>query len=221
MELDLVIRDGVLVDPVKGTEERLNLGIAGDKIAFIGKDEPPAKKVLEAFDLLVTPGFVDTHMHDEELDDPGTIQKALLRQGVTTALAGNCGSGPGMACVKEKRKSPWINLGYLSGHTALREAVGISDVYQPATEAEITRMEELLEKDLADGAFGLSSAWSTLRTRVPGRSRPFAGCSASTRSASFPSISAMTGRIAWSRWPRSSGWLSVSVSECRFRIWGA
>lgn len=156
MELDLVIRDGVLVDPVKGTEERLNLGIAGDKIAFIGKDEPPAKKVLEAFDLLVTPGFVDTHMHDEELDDPGTIQKALLRQGVTTALAGNCGSGPGMACVKEKRKSPWINLGYLSGHTALREAVGISDVYQPATEAEITRMEELLEKDLADGAFGLS-----------------------------------------------------------------
>jgi N-acyl-D-amino-acid deacylase len=95
-------------------------------------------------------------MHDEELDDPGTIQKALLRQGVTTALAGNCGSGPGMVRVKEKRKSPWINLGYLSGHTALREAVGISDVYQPATEVEIARMEELLEKDLADGAFGLS-----------------------------------------------------------------
>lgn len=156
MELDLLIRDGTLIDPVKGTEERLNLGISGDKIAFIGKDEPGAKRVLEAFDLLVSPGFIDTHMHDEELDDPGTIQKALLRQGVTTALAGNCGSGPGMGRVKEKRKSPWINLGYLSGHTALREAVGISDVYQPATEAEISRMEELLEKDLADGSFGLS-----------------------------------------------------------------
>jgi len=156
VELDLMIRDGVLVDPVKGTEERLNLGILGDKVAFIGHEEPAAKRVLEAFDLLVSPGFVDTHMHDEELDDPGTIQKALLRQGVTTALAGNCGSGPGMVRVKEKRNSPWINLGYLSGHTALREAVGISDVYQPATEAEIARMEELLEKDLADGAFGLS-----------------------------------------------------------------
>ena len=156
MELDLMIRDGVLVDPVKGTQERLNLGILGDKVAFIGHEEPAAKRVLEAFGLLVSPGFVDTHMHDEELDDPGTIQKALLRQGVTTALAGNCGSGPGMVRVKEKRKSPWINLGYLSGHTALREAVGISDVYQPATEAEIARMEELLEKDLVDGAFGLS-----------------------------------------------------------------
>ena len=156
MELDLMIRDGVLVDPVKGTEERLNLGILGDKVAFIGHEEPAAKRVLEAFGLLVSPGFVDTHMHDEELDDPGTIQKALLRQGVTSALAGNCGSGPGMVRVKEKRRSPWINLGYLSGHTALREAVGISDVYQPATEAEIARMEELLEKDLADGAFGLS-----------------------------------------------------------------
>jgi N-acyl-D-amino-acid deacylase len=156
MELDLMIRDGILVDPVKGTEERLNLGILGDKIAFIGHGEPGAKKVLEAFDLLVSPGFVDTHMHDEELDDPGTIQRALLRQGVTTALAGNCGSGPSLERVKEKRKAPWLNLGYLSGHRALREEVGIRDVYQPATEDEIVRMEKLLRNELELGVFGLS-----------------------------------------------------------------
>ncbi len=156
MELDLLIRDGILLDPVRKTEDRLNIGIAGDRIALVGKEEPPAKKVIEAFDLAVSPGFIDTHMHDEELEDPGTIQKALLLQGVTTALAGNCGSGPSLGLVKEKRKFPWLNLGYLSGHRALREEVGITDVYQPATEPEIARMEKLLERELALGSFGLS-----------------------------------------------------------------
>ncbi|NLJ47297.1 MAG: amidohydrolase family protein, partial [Treponema sp.] len=143
MSLDILIRGGTALDPAAGTERRANVGVEAGRIAYLGPDSPAAGRVIDAAGLLVSPGFIDTHMHDEELDDPGTIQKALLRQGVTTALAGNCGSGPGMGRVKEKRKSPWINLGYLSGHTALREAVGTSDVYQPATEAEISRMEEL------------------------------------------------------------------------------
>ncbi len=168
MKLDLLIRDGILLDPAKGTQERQNLGIKDGRVAYIGKEEPVAGRVLEAFDLMISPGFVDTHMHDEELDDPGTIQQALLRQGVTTALAGNCGSGPLLERVKEKRKAPWLNLGYLSGHTALREEVGISDVYVPATENEVARMEKLLENELASGAFGLSFGLEYAPNTSPG-----------------------------------------------------
>ncbi len=156
MELDLVILNGILLDPLTGSEKRLNLGVAGDRIAYIGEDAPAAKRRMEAGGLMVSPGFVDTHMHDEELEDPGTIQQALLRQGVTTALAGNCGSGPSLERVKEARKSPWLNLGYLTGHRALREEVGISDVYRAATDEEIARMEERLGRELSLGSFGLS-----------------------------------------------------------------
>ncbi|NLI95416.1 MAG: amidohydrolase family protein, partial [Synergistaceae bacterium] len=121
VELDLLIRNGILLDPVNRSEKRLNLGVRQSAIAYIGEEAPAAKRLIDAEGLMVSPGFVDTHMHDEELEDPGTIQQALLRQGVTTALAGNCGSGPRLERVMEKRSSPWLNLGYLTGHRALRE----------------------------------------------------------------------------------------------------
>jgi len=156
VELDLLIRNGILLDPVNRSEKRLNLGVRQSTIAYIGEEAPAAKRLIDAEGLMVSPGFVDTHMHDEELEDPGTIQQALLRQGVTTALAGNCGSGPRLERVMEKRSSPWLNLGYLTGHRALREDAGIWDVYRAATEAEIERMGEQLKKELSLGSFGLS-----------------------------------------------------------------
>lgn len=156
MSLDIFIRGGIVVDPAKGTEEKLNLGVENGRIVYSGRGEVTAGRVLEASGMMVSPGFIDTHMHDEDLDDPGTIQKALLKQGVTTALAGNCGSGPSLELVKKKRARPWLNLGYLTGHRALREDVGITDVYQPANEAEIARMVDLLEREMRMGSFGLS-----------------------------------------------------------------
>jgi N-acyl-D-amino-acid deacylase len=156
VELDLMIKNGILLDPAGGSEKRLNLGVVKDAIAYIGEETPAAKRLIDAKGLMVSPGFVDTHMHDEELEDPGTIQQALLRQGVTTALAGNCGSGPSLERVREMRKSPWLNLGYLTGHRALREEVGISDVYRAAAENEIARMEDRLKRELSNGSFGLS-----------------------------------------------------------------
>lgn len=151
-----MIKNGILLDPAGGSEKRLNLGVVKDAIAYIGEETPAAKRLIDAQGLMVSPGFVDTHMHDEELEDPGTIQQALLRQGVTTALAGNCGSGPSLERVREMRKSPWLNLGYLTGHRALREEVGISDVYRAAAENEIARMEDRLKRELSNGSFGLS-----------------------------------------------------------------
>lgn len=156
MKLDTLVTGGTLIDPVDGTALPLNVGINAGKIAYIGDGKPESKQSLEAGGMYVSPGFVDTHMHDEELDDHDTIQHALLRQGVTSAIAGNCGSGPLRETYEPKRRKPWLKLAYQTGHTALRRAVGINDVYRPATADETVRMRKLLAAELEKGSVGLS-----------------------------------------------------------------
>lgn len=154
--MDILIRGGTVVDPVAGTTIVENLGITRGTIVYLGQDSPEAGRTLDAQGMMVSPGFIDSHMHDEELDDPDTIQQALLRQGVTTALAGNCGSGPLLSDVRPHRLRPWLNLAYLTGHRMLRQAVGIDDVYRPANDEEIAGMVRLLRGELDAGSFGLS-----------------------------------------------------------------
>jgi N-acyl-D-amino-acid deacylase len=156
MKLDLLIEGGTLIDPVEGTESPANVGMAGKRVAYIGAESPEASRVIDASGLYVSPGFVDTHMHDEELDEPDAIEKALLAQGVTTAMAGNCGLGPLIDAYAPKRRSPWLKLGYLTGHLELRRVVGIEDIYRPASAAETERMREILLAELRCGSFGLS-----------------------------------------------------------------
>ncbi len=155
-KLDLLLEGGTLLFPGESREEKLNIGLTRGRIAFLGAGNPEARRVIDVSGLMVSPGFIDTHMHDEELDDPDTTQQALLRQGVTTAIAGNCGSGPLQETILPTRKNPWIKLGYLTGHRGLRLHLGIDDDYRAATEAEIDAMKKLLAMELDNGAFGLS-----------------------------------------------------------------
>ena len=143
---DLVLRGGVVLLPELNKEENLNIGISQRKIAALSADEMEGREVIDASGSYVSPGFIDSHMHDEEKEDGDTIEKALLRQGVTTAIAGNCGSGPLGDEILPFRREPWINLGYLTGHKKLREAAGAVDRYSSATKAQIEIMRSLLRK---------------------------------------------------------------------------
>ena len=154
--MDLLIAGGTLVDPVAGTAHPGNLGVRNGRIAFLGAQKPTAERTLDASDCIVCPGFLDLHMHDEEPEDPDTVERALLLQGVTTALAGNCGSGPLLERIRPYRTHPWLRLGYLTGHRALREEVGLEDVYLPASPEQIEAMKALLREELRSGSFGLS-----------------------------------------------------------------
>ena len=112
---DLVIQGGVVLLPELNKEEKLNIGISHGVIVRLSSDEMEAKEKIDASGSYVSPGFIDSHMHDEDKEDGGIIEKALLRQGVTTAIAGNCGSGPLGSEILPFRKEPWINLGFLTG----------------------------------------------------------------------------------------------------------
>ncbi len=153
---DLVIQGGVVLLPELNKEEKLNIGISQGVIARLSSDEMEAKEEIDASGSYVSPGFIDSHMHDEEKEDGGIIEKALLRQGVTTAIAGNCGSGPLGAEILPFRKEPWVNLGFLTGHKKLREAAGATDRYLPAEQHQVEMMKDLLRKELENGSFGLS-----------------------------------------------------------------
>lgn len=118
--------------------------------------EPEAEYVFDASGCFVTPGFVDSHMHDEYFQDPDTVQHALIRQGVTTAIGGHCGSGPPVGVSFVARPEPWLNLGYMTGNCAIREAVGRNDRYSPASAGEIEEMRAILRESLREGAMGLS-----------------------------------------------------------------
>ena len=65
MTYDLLIQNGILIDPINGTKLKKDIAISGGKIAAIKKHirNDSAFDVIEADGLFVTPGLVDLHVH--------------------------------------------------------------------------------------------------------------------------------------------------------------
>ncbi len=153
---DILIQDGLVVFPDEKAMRNCSVGISRGKIISVGDLKRSAQRVIDATGCIVSPGFIDIHMHNEEREDPFTVQQSLLLQGVTTALAGNCGSGLFIDEYMAMIDVPYMNLALLTGHNRLREAVGITDVYKEADRREIAGMCRLLDGELRKGSFGLS-----------------------------------------------------------------
>ena len=93
MSYDLLIKNGMVVDGTGGKPRRADVAIAAGKVAEIGKVVEGAKKVIDASDLIVAPGFIDPHTHyDAQICwDPYITSSSW--HGVTTVVMGNCGVG--------------------------------------------------------------------------------------------------------------------------------
>jgi N-acyl-D-aspartate/D-glutamate deacylase len=63
MSYDLLIKNGTILDGSGSPRFRADVAIANGKIAEIGRVAEGAKKVIDASDLVVAPGFVDPHTH--------------------------------------------------------------------------------------------------------------------------------------------------------------
>jgi len=96
MKFDLLIKNGFLIDGTGNPYYRADIGIKTGQIAFINKDINPelTQRIIHADGLTVSPGFFDTHSHDDLylLINPNNDEKIL--QGVTTVVIGNCGWSP-------------------------------------------------------------------------------------------------------------------------------
>ena len=94
MAFDLLIKNGTVVDGTGAPADKADVAIAGGKIVEVGKKlVGKAHRVIDASNLIVTPGFVDPHTHyDAQICwDPQVTSSSW--NGVTTVLMGNCGVG--------------------------------------------------------------------------------------------------------------------------------
>jgi N-acyl-D-amino-acid deacylase len=91
MTLDLVIRNGTIVDGSGMGRYRADVGVANGQIVEIGRIRAPAQRTIDADGLIVAPGFIDGHTHmDAQVnwDRQGTCS---CWHGVTSVIMGNCG----------------------------------------------------------------------------------------------------------------------------------
>ncbi len=156
---DILIKNGRIIDGTGNPWFIADIGINGKfikKIGFI--DERLGKRVINAKDLVVSPGFIDVHTHAEGIEKNPKIENYSF-QGVTTVIAGNCGnhSYPLKEHFKKlKSNGISINYGSLVGHNTIRDIVMGKKQALP-NEEEMKKMRKLLEQELKAGGIGLST----------------------------------------------------------------
>src|SRR5262245_53262556 len=146
-DYDIVIRNGQIADGTGTTLFSADVALKGDRIAAV---EPPgalrSDNEIDASGMIVAPGFIDVHTHDDTalIDNPTMAMKAS--QGVTTVVCGNCGAsaapftrpdiGHFLSLIVKKKENvcrsfaefagkveaarPAINGAFLIGHSNLR-----------------------------------------------------------------------------------------------------
>lgn len=181
---DVVILNALVLDGRDRPGRVLDVAISGERIQALGElAGQPAREVRDGSGLVLAPGFIDVHTHDDSMVVRRPQQLPKLSQGVTTVVVGNCGIsaapvrlrgeppdplnllGPAEAFVYPtfaayraavEQARPGVNVAALVGHTALRSN-HLDDLGRAATPAEIAAMREELRESLAAGALGLSS----------------------------------------------------------------
>jgi N-acyl-D-amino-acid deacylase len=182
---DVLIRNVRIIDGTAEPLFKADVGIRGNEVAEIGNlARGTAIESIDGRDGYLAPGFIDTHTHDDVAILNDRVHPAKLLQGVTTVVVGNCGFSnypvdlqdqtrlhleslvgsversqvyPDFKSYRASADSDGLGLNLISmvGHGPLRLRVMGYDKRE-ATPNELAQMCELLERQLEQGAFGLS-----------------------------------------------------------------
>jgi N-acyl-D-amino-acid deacylase len=185
--LDILMRNGQVVDGSGAPRYRADVAVEGDRIVEIGQlESAEAEVVIDASGCVVTPGFVDMHSHADFSLPLCPTADSLVHQGITTAVTGQCGDSlaPLLDETREQviaaRKSkdlplPWEQWSTFGSYLDYLTQTGISlNVVplvgqgavraavmgfgaDPADEAQMARMQAEVVKAMESGAVGVSS----------------------------------------------------------------
>ncbi len=184
LNCETLIRNARVLDGSGGNAEAVDVAVREGRIADVGpRLQLNALEQIDAEGLVLAPGFIDTHTHDDTsvIETPAMLPK--LSQGVTTVIVGNCGISaapvrlkgappdpmnllgkaeyfryPTFASYVEAIRGarPAVNLAALAGHTAMRNN-HMDRLDRTATPAEIEGMRVDLQEALDAGVIGLST----------------------------------------------------------------
>lgn len=92
-----------------------DLAVVGDRVALIGDlSERDAQRRIPCAGLALAPGFIDVHSHSDELWLADGRALGKIHQGVTTEIAGNCGTSAaplsGYALERKRRNAKRYGL---------------------------------------------------------------------------------------------------------------
>jgi N-acyl-D-amino-acid deacylase len=193
---DTLIRNVRVLDGSGAEAETADVALDAGVVCAVGRlSQYVGRQVVDGDGRVLSPGFIDTHTHDDTnvIRDPQMMAK--LSQGVTTVIVGNCGISaapvqlagpppdpmnllgdadafryPSFAAYvgAVDAAQPAVNVAALAGHTALRNNQ-MDRLDRAATPAEIEGMRAQLIEALEHGALGLSSglAYGSARSAPP------------------------------------------------------
>ena len=89
---ELIIRNGKIIDGSAAPQEKGDLAISAGRIVDIGPLENcSAQTEIDAQGLVVCPGFIDMHSHEDGLNLISALEEGFICQGITSTVTGNCG----------------------------------------------------------------------------------------------------------------------------------
>src|SRR5919197_105034 len=87
---DLFIRGGTLLNVYTGELYPAHVAMYGERIAYVGTREDaigPRTRVVDATARVLTPGYIDPHVHPAHLVTPSAFARHVLPLGTTTVIA--------------------------------------------------------------------------------------------------------------------------------------
>jgi N-acyl-D-aspartate/D-glutamate deacylase len=159
---DTVILNGRVMDPESNLDAVRTVGIRDGKVVAISSKRLHGKTEIDASELVVAPGFIDSNSHGFDQEN----YRLIARDGVTTVL--ELELGPEDSDIdnwygQRKGKTP-LNYGTSISHFVARmaamEGPKVIDVrgaaaHDPATPAQLIEMEKTLDHGLSRGALGI------------------------------------------------------------------
>ena len=160
IDFDIVIINGTIVDGSGDESYKGDIGIINDRIVKIGDlSGLSSRRTIDANNLMVSPGFIDSHTHAiRGIFDVPTAESSLL-QGVTTLTDGNDGTSPfpikeHYQKIENTRISPnWAV--FVGQGTVRKEVMGLEN--RDPTASELSKMKLMVKEAMEEGALGIST----------------------------------------------------------------